>query len=79
VPVVATRVGGNPEIVIDGVNGLLVPARMPLALASAMRRLAGAPAARQTFGREGRRTVERDFRIDQMVDKYARVYRALAS
>jgi glycosyltransferase involved in cell wall biosynthesis len=79
VPVVATRVGGNPEIVVDGRNGLLVPARTPSELASAMNRLARAPETREAFGREGRRTVERDFRIDQMVDNYARIYRALAS
>lgn len=79
VPVVATRVGGNPEIVVDGANGLLVPARTPSELASAMSLLAAAPAMRRGFGCEGRRTVERDFRIDQMVDKYARIYRALAS
>jgi hypothetical protein len=41
--------------------------------------LAATPAMRRTFGFEGRRTVERDFRIDQMVDKYARIYRALAN
>jgi glycosyltransferase involved in cell wall biosynthesis len=79
VPVVATHVGGNPEIVADGSNGLLVPARTPSELASAIGLLAAAPAMRRTFGREGRRTVERDFRIDQMVDKYARIYRALAN
>jgi glycosyltransferase involved in cell wall biosynthesis len=79
VPVIATRVGGNPEIVVDGMNGLLVPARSPGELASAMRTLAAAPSMRDALAREGRRTVERDFRIDQMVDKYARIYRALAS
>ena len=79
VPVVATRVGGNPEIVVDGANGLLVPARSPLALAAAMRRVADTPPMRGSFAREGRQTVERNFRIDQMVDRYAQVYRALAS
>jgi glycosyltransferase involved in cell wall biosynthesis len=78
VPVIATRVGGSPEIVLDGANGVLVPARSPVELASAMRLLADAPEMRQAFGREGRRTVERNFRIDQMVDRYAQVYRALA-
>jgi glycosyltransferase involved in cell wall biosynthesis len=78
VPVIATRVGGNPEIVKDGANGVLVPARSPEALAAAMCSLAGAPDMRQALGREGRRTVERDFRIDAMVDTYARIYGALS-
>jgi glycosyltransferase involved in cell wall biosynthesis len=78
VPVVATRVGGNPEIVRDGINGVLVPARSPQALAAAMRALAASPETRLSLGHEGRRTVERDFRIDAMVDQYARIYRALS-
>jgi glycosyltransferase involved in cell wall biosynthesis len=78
VPVVATRVGGNPEIVTEGANGFLVPARSPKALAAAMRRLADGPGARQTFARAGRKTVERDFRIDAMVNRYAGIYRELA-
>jgi glycosyltransferase involved in cell wall biosynthesis len=52
-PVVATRVGGIPEIVEHGVTGLLVPARDPEALASALVALAADPALRERMGREG--------------------------
>lgn len=52
--VVATRVGGIPELVTDGENGLLVPPRDPAALAGAILDLAGDPARRSAFGARGR-------------------------
>jgi glycosyltransferase involved in cell wall biosynthesis len=56
-PVVATRVSGLPEIVEDGVNGRLVPAEDPAALAAALTGLAEDPAARQRLGAAGIRRV----------------------
>jgi L-malate glycosyltransferase len=53
-PVVATRVGGIPEIVTHGVTGLLVPARDPEALAGALLTLAADPSLRERMGREAR-------------------------
>ena len=50
-PVVATYVGGNPEVVVDGETGLLVPGRSPRHLAFAMARLLRDPKLRQTMGR----------------------------
>ena len=52
--VVASRVAGIPEVVEDGVNGLLVPAGDTHALAAALTRLARDPAAREQLGREAR-------------------------
>jgi L-malate glycosyltransferase len=77
VPVVATRVGGTPEIVIDETTGLMVTVRSPEALAGALVRLAGAPADRVAFGRAGRARVESAFTIDRMVEDYAREYERL--
>ena len=58
-PVVATRVGALPELVADGVGGLLVPPRSPGALASGILRLLRDPAAARRMGREhGRRCRE---------------------
>jgi len=57
VPVVATQVGGIPEVVRDGVTGLLVPPASPRALAEALLRLAENEDLRQRMGREGRRDV----------------------
>jgi glycosyltransferase involved in cell wall biosynthesis len=59
-PVVASRVAGIPDVVEDGVNGLLVPPGDPLALAAALQRLVREPQTRERLGRAARRTaVER--------------------
>jgi len=57
-PVVATRVGGIPDVVDDGVNGLLVPEKDPAALAAALERLAREPETRSRLGVEARRRAE---------------------
>src|SRR4051812_301490 len=57
-PVVSTAVVGVPEMVIDGVTGLLVPPDDPAALASALGELIASPARRAEMGRAGRRLVE---------------------
>ena len=66
-PVVATAVGGTPEVVVDGVTGLLVPPRDPDALARAIVRLLRDPQLRQDMGRAGRERVERHFSVYKMV------------
>lgn len=73
-PVVATRVGGNPEVVADGETGLLVPARDPAALAEAVRRCWTRPEMCSTFGEAGRRRVEQRFDVRRMVAAYERLY-----
>jgi glycosyltransferase involved in cell wall biosynthesis len=77
VPVIATSVGGTPEIVSDGHSGLLVAARNAPALGAAIRTLALQPDKRKQIGIEGRRTVEERFTIDRMIDHYAQLYRGL--
>jgi glycosyltransferase involved in cell wall biosynthesis len=52
-PIVATRVGAIPELVQDGVNGLLVPPADPAALAEAIRRVLDSPALQEQYGRAG--------------------------
>jgi glycosyltransferase involved in cell wall biosynthesis len=73
-PIVATRVGGNAEIVREGINGLLVPERTPAALADAIVTLLADDARAGTMGQAGR-----DWVIDQgsfrtMATRYAGVY-----
>jgi len=75
-PVVATRVGGTPEVVIDGVTGLLVPPRAPAAVADALSALSRDPDRRAALGIAGRDRVERSFSIEQMVGQYEQAYLA---
>ena len=58
-PVVATSVGGLPEVLRDGENALLVPPESPEALAGAVARALGAPALRDRLSRGGRELADR--------------------
>ena len=73
-PVVATRVGGVPDIVEDGETGILVPPGDVDALAGAMARLARDPAERSRMGGQGRRRVAR-YDYERLVDDIDRLYR----
>jgi colanic acid/amylovoran biosynthesis glycosyltransferase len=64
-PVIASRLSGIPELVTDGVDGLLVPPGEDVALADALARLAEDPALRAQLGAAGRETVLRDFDVDR--------------
>lgn len=72
-PVIATPVGGNPEVVVDQETGLLVPAKARL-LADAIAALAKSPRRRRDMGNAGRWRVIRHFSIARMVDEYASAY-----
>ncbi|HET6379808.1 MAG TPA: glycosyltransferase family 4 protein [candidate division Zixibacteria bacterium] len=74
VPVVASAVGGIPEVVTDGVDGLLVPPSDPAALADAIVRLALSPALRARIGEAGYRTVAERFSIDAQVRRIQELY-----
>lgn len=74
VPVIASHVGGLPEIVQHGVNGLLT-VNDPQAIASAMLRLWQDPALRQQMGAEGRRMVQERFSVEVLVRATLDVYR----
>jgi glycosyltransferase involved in cell wall biosynthesis len=64
-PVVATMVGGIPEIVIDGATGILVPPANAEALAESISALAGDPARRATMGDNGRIRAQEDFSLEE--------------
>jgi glycosyltransferase involved in cell wall biosynthesis len=73
-PVLATSVGGNPEVVESGTSGLLVPAGNPAALAHGLLRLWNNREEGRLMGRAGRRRVETYFDIRDMVAQYERLY-----
>lgn len=74
-PVVGTRVGGTPEMIVDGETGFLVPPSDPAALAAALGRLADDAALRQTLGAAGLARVEAHFSLHQMTDEVEALYR----
>lgn len=74
-PVVATRVGGIPQVVRDGQTGLLVPPRDPAALARAVTWVLDHPAEAAVMGARGRELVEREFSAETMGQRTAEVYR----
>lgn len=73
-PVIATRVGGNPELVSEGRTGALVPASDPEAMAQAIIAYAQAHEQARSAGQEGRAEVERRFSLDAMVGAYGSIY-----
>lgn len=75
VPMVATRVGGNPELVKEGVNGLLVPVKSPEDLADAMHSLLSDPARRRRMGAAARRMAEDAHSLPRVVARLQQLYR----
>ena len=73
-PVVASAVGGIPEVITSGVDGLLVPPASPLALADALIALAQSPSLRSRLGAAGRATVVSRFSIDAQVLRTEELY-----
>lgn len=73
-PVIATDVGGNPELVVAGETGTLTPPSDSTALAAAMAFYAEEPAQAGRHGRAGRARAEQHFGLKTMVDAYLRLY-----
>ena len=77
VPVVATRVGGNSEVVQGGITGLLVPPRDSEALGRAIAQFLDQPSLGTKFGLAGRERVTKRFALDQMTRATERLYEGL--
>lgn len=74
---VVSALGGNMEVVEDGVNGVLLPQNDEQALAATLVALAADPGRRAALGRAARETVWRHFSTERMVGAYDRVYQSL--
>ncbi|GKT10734.1 glycosyltransferase family 4 protein [Desulforhabdus sp. TSK] len=76
-PIVATRVGGIPELVLDGYNGVLIDPDRLTVLPEYLNQYLHQPSYLQTLGRNGRATVECRFTLKQMVRKTEKVYETI--
>jgi glycosyltransferase involved in cell wall biosynthesis len=77
VPVVATAVGGTPEVVADGKTGFLVPSGQPGELAQPLNRLLGDASLRSQLGAAGRQRMEQEFTFAAQANKYANLFETL--
>jgi len=77
IPVVATRVGGNPELVEDGRTGFLVPVENADEIAGAIGRLLDQPDMARAFGARARRRVTDEFAMDEMLSRTEALYMRL--
>lgn len=77
IPIVATNVGGNADLVKHGVTGAIVPPSDPDALAAAIRDLLLSPVKREQFGTAARRKIESQYTINAITRQYADLYTSL--
>ena len=78
VPILATEVGGVPNVISSGVNGQLVPSANAEALRNGMFRIIAHPELREKYRREARKTVESRYGVEQWCEKILQVYRDLS-
>ena len=78
-PVVACRVGGTPEVVVDGETGILVAPGQPADLARALEHLLSSPEQARAMGAAGQRRVREAFDLEQMVSRIETIYRSLVA
>ncbi|UCE02314.1 MAG: glycosyltransferase [Candidatus Latescibacterota bacterium] len=76
-PLIGTRVGGVPEVIEEGHNGILVQPRAPEELAAAMLRVLEDPETAQRWGRASRERAEREFGVQRMVRLHEKLFTAL--
>lgn len=74
-PVVATNVGGNKELVMDGINGLLVPPKCPESIANAVIKLVNNNSFATRLGNTGKDIFLNKFTINKMVEKFIEIYK----
>ena len=78
-PPVVTDSGGSPELVVDGVSGVVVPARDTAAIAQAIRRLYDDPELRNRMGAAARERIRTHFRIQDTIERTETLYRSLVN
>ena len=76
-PVIATRIGGVPEAVVDNITGLLVDPNNVASLLAAMKKLVGSPSLRAEMGSNGRDRFKRNFGVARFLEEFNEVYEEL--
>ena len=76
-PVVATNIGSNADIISSGFNGFLVPPKCPEAMASVILDLLDNYSLRKKVGKEARRTIEENYTWDRITDKVLNCYKSI--
>jgi glycosyltransferase involved in cell wall biosynthesis len=76
-PPIVTNCGGSPELVEDGVSGLVVPPGDDGAIANAVRKLAADPAVREDMGKAARERIRLHFNIENTIRKTLKLYQAV--
>ncbi len=79
VPPIVTDCGGSPEVVVDGVSGLVVPVRDVGAISQAIRQMHEDSEMRQRMGRAARERIGKNFRIEDTIEQTIDLYRSLVS
>ena len=74
-PVIATNTGGNPELVIEGETGYLIPHEDVEELTKKIIFLLERPQEREKMGIKGRERIEKDFSMDRMVKQFIELYK----
>ncbi|UFS69115.1 glycosyltransferase [Geomonas sp. RF6] len=78
-PVVASRVGGIPEIVVDGVTGNLVPPEDPTVLATSILHLIQRPELSKRYGEQGRARLRNAFTLPLFLNRYAKLFEEVSA
>ena len=76
-PVIATHVSGNPDVITNEKDGILIPPESSDALADAMKRMIFDPSLRQKLGQNARRRIEDEFSLDHVARQYSDLYSRL--
>lgn len=76
-PIVATNVGGNSEAVVNGITGWLVPPKNPDAMAEKIVDLLHDPQKARSWGKQGRKRVNKKFTIERMVQEHIKLYEGI--
>jgi|GEM_PF-4090065 len=77
-PIIATNVGGNPDVIVDGKTGMLVPSRSPNVLAKAVIYLYQSPALQKQFAAAGLERAQVNYNLTRMLNEYGAIFEKLS-